>query len=199
MPVTHVEDRFRVLFVCTANLCRSPMAQFLLDSAVRSAWPSHPDPWQVHSAGTNAQEGPDMDPLAHRILDERKVPVGPFVRTPLQPELIAAADLVLTAGIEHRATVVRALPKAAGHAFTVRQFGLLCADVPAAPPGMTPAAAGRWLLEQARSRRGHQGLINPSTYELADPIGAGPRAFRRCADTLQTVNDQMLAPVRPRP
>ncbi len=197
MPVTHVEGSFRVLFVCTANLCRSPMAQYLLDHQVRSTWPATADQWKVHSAGTAVREGSDMHPQAEHALNDRHIRPGPFVRTALAPDLIAEADLVLTAGADHRSAVIRLLPTAAAHTFTIKQFGRLCADVRASPPELTPAGAGRWLLEQARSRRGHQGLVDPRTEELHDPMGAGMRAFRRCADTIQQSIDSVMAPLTP--
>ena len=56
--------------------------------------------------------------------------------------------------------------------------------------------AGRWLVEQARLRRGHLGVLDPSADELADPLGSGKRAFRRCADTVQASVDSMLGPLQ---
>ena len=194
MPVTHVEDRFRVLFVCTANLCRSPMAQFLLIHRLQSVRPSGADQWQVHSAGTQARDG-SMHPSAEQVLSDRHITAGPFERTALRPELIAEADLVLTAGAAHRSAAIRMSPKASGYTFTIKQFGRLCADIPTGPAGMAPAQAGRWLLEQARSRRGHQGVVDARSEELPDPLGAGMRAFRRCAATIDHTVTSILAPI----
>ena len=52
----------RVLFVCTADQCRSPMAELLFQQALqhRGERPA----WDVSSAGTFAPDGRPMHPLA---------------------------------------------------------------------------------------------------------------------------------------
>ena len=76
----------KVLYVCTANICRSPLAAGLLRQA---AVPGV----QVASAGTRAVVGaPGCSVPSHRS-------------SPLSREAIAWADLVLTAARDHQGAV----------------------------------------------------------------------------------------------
>jgi protein-tyrosine phosphatase len=105
----------RVLFVCTANICRSPSAQWLLREAVAA----HPElaGVEVRSAGTRAVEGAPgcqvAPALAGHWAEHRS--------QALTPELIGWADLILTAGREHRAAVAGLDPAARTRTFTLRQ------------------------------------------------------------------------------
>ena len=58
-------EPFNVLFVCTANQCRSPMAEQLLRVALADLGYQ----WHVESAGISVAPGP-AHPLAVQVLDE---------------------------------------------------------------------------------------------------------------------------------
>lgn len=55
----------RWLFVCTGNLCRSPMAEGLCRATLEAI--GAPDDWAVDSAGTHALEGRPPAPLAVEV------------------------------------------------------------------------------------------------------------------------------------
>lgn len=174
------DHEFRVLFVCTANLCRSPLAQYLLLDALRQRGPQAARAWNVESAGTHASGGADMHPFAARVLDERSVSHSGFRSRPLDVEAIAAADLVLTAGRQHRRIVVEASPGAVRRTFTIRQFANL-ADV--MPRASATADLRTYLDEQVPNARAHATRTDDD--EIADPVGKNIRAFRRSADVIE--------------
>lgn len=177
------DSRFRVLVVCTANLCRSPMAEFLLAAAVREQ-PALTGVWQVRSAGTNAVMDHAMHPLADAVLAERGVPHEQFRTRKLTDDAVAGADLVLTATREHRRRVVELVPGAVQRSFTLLQFARL---VTAMPASLTTARDDRGpaLLAAVPLARSSAPFVRPEDDDLADPIGGRIRAFRRCADTIQ--------------
>ena len=107
----------RVLYVCTANICRSPSAAALLTDAV-SAHPSLAA-LEVRSAGTAALAGAAGCDVAPALVDRWQA----HRSTPLTAELIAGADLVLTAAREHRGVVLAQHPEARSRTFTIRQAG----------------------------------------------------------------------------
>ena len=65
-PYPSDEPGFRVLLVCHANVCRSPMAEAVLAHRVRSAGLD----WAITSAGSHAEKNSSIDPLAVAVLQE---------------------------------------------------------------------------------------------------------------------------------
>jgi protein-tyrosine phosphatase len=184
------EPRFAILVVCTANLCRSPIAQFLLASAI-GGHPALAETWRIESAGTHAAPGSPMHPLADAVLTERGVPHAPFRSRPLTAEAVAAADLVLTATREHRRRVVELAPSAVRRAFTLREFGRLAAVLPGtAGHG---GDRGARLVAQVPMARSLSAPTPPDDDDIPDPIGGRLKAFRRCADLIERAVTEVVS------
>lgn len=63
----------RICFVCLGNICRSPMAEFIMKDKVNKLGLS--DKYIIESRATSyEEEGNDMYPLAKRMLDEKNIP-----------------------------------------------------------------------------------------------------------------------------
>ncbi len=109
----------RVLYVCTANICRSPSAEALLRDAV--AEDDLLADVEVGSAGVHAVEGAPgctIAPALEGRADEHR-------SRPLTADLIRVADLILTADREHRSAVIGLLLDARDRTLTIRQAGRL--------------------------------------------------------------------------
>ncbi|HET9065894.1 MAG TPA: low molecular weight protein arginine phosphatase [Gemmatimonadales bacterium] len=82
-----------VLFVCSGNTCRSPLAAALLRAHVGAV----PDrALTVSSAGTSAWDGSPASEGAYLVALERGMDLGPHRARVLTTEVIRSADLVLT-------------------------------------------------------------------------------------------------------
>lgn len=89
---------FNLLFVCTGNTCRSPMAAALARHALAARGWHHV---QVASAGTSALAG---SPASHEVtvvLREKGIDAGDHQATELTPELVDWADSILVMGPAH--------------------------------------------------------------------------------------------------
>jgi len=113
---------FRILTVCTANICRSPTAQVFLANFLQD------QDVQVHSAGTLALNGNFADQTMQSLLIEKGYPVITEHRSQaLMPSLIAKYDLLLCMESEHlewivaRSPVATAKVKLLGHWEKARQ------------------------------------------------------------------------------
>lgn len=98
----------RLLFVCTGNVCRSPVAQRLATAWARDALAHSPEADGVHvlSAGLTAVEGRQIDPAsAHALAGLGGDPAG-FGSQPFNRALAEDADPVLTRTRGQRRTVL---------------------------------------------------------------------------------------------
>lgn len=84
---------FNILFVCTGNTCRSPMAEALArDELARRGWPHV----SVASAGVAATGGTEASPAAVVVARRHGLDLSRHASQTLSPRLIGWADLILT-------------------------------------------------------------------------------------------------------
>ena len=185
------ENRFEVLFVCTANQCRSPIAEFLLRAELDAL--NLDGPWLVSSAGIAARDGDPIHPLVDQLLASRGLSTKGWQSKRLTPSIVAPADLILTATAVHRRAVVVAEPRSIRRTHVLRQFADLC-DVEL-PPGAQGSAAGHALLTAALAARPLVPVPRAGEKDLSDPIGRPYDAFERCAATISESFRRILRPV----
>ncbi|MDR6173600.1 sulfate adenylyltransferase [Nocardioides zeae] len=169
-----VADPFRVLVVCTANICRSPYLQLALQAAAGETV-------EVTSAGTHGFVDKEMDAEMAAQAVARGLDPAAFRSRPLTRELVAEADLVLTAEARHRTFVLEEHPAAFKKVFTVGQFARGVAGL---PDGTSPRDA---VARLAASRPSADGA------DIADPYRRGPAAAAACADHI----DRLVTEVTP--
>ena len=173
---------FRVLHVCTGNICRSPMAEHLMRCGLQQRLGPAADRFVVESAGTWGHTGSAMEPHALSTLASYGVDGAAFTARELVAEHVVAADLVLGATREHRAAAVVLHPRAAARTFTLREFSRLAGavDVATLPDG-DAVERGRALVRAAAANRGLVPPATPRDDDLADPYHAPQSAFATCA------------------
>jgi protein-tyrosine phosphatase len=181
------ETTFRLLFVCTGNICRSPVAEILTRHLLvgglggRAASAFH-----VSSAGIHAMVGAPVHPfmlteLAPLGLDRE---AERFAARQLAPDFVESADLILGASPRHRSTVVEQVPAALPIAFGLREFARLAESVNASVLPSAPVARAHALVERARDRRGMVPPVAPEDNIIPDPIGGPPSAHRAAAELI---------------
>lgn len=113
-----------ILFVCTGNTCRSPMAQAIArDAFINDAAHGTRRATRVESAGVAAGPGAPMTREAQAALQDLGVDPGRHRSQPLTRALIDAATVIYTMTASHRARVLEVAPDAAGKVFTLDPAG----------------------------------------------------------------------------
>ena len=126
--MTHNLPLMRLLFVCTGNICRSPLAERLAATLAEEALGASAATVLVRSAGTDALDGKGMDARSASAL--RKLGGDPegFVARTFTPAMAYGADLVLTMTRQHRRLVLAQAPRAMKRTFTLPEAAALMAD-----------------------------------------------------------------------
>ncbi|HKU03616.1 MAG TPA: low molecular weight phosphatase family protein [Arthrobacter sp.] len=109
----------RILTVCTGNICRSPVAERLLQAGLDQAVPGG---FQVSSAGTRALVGEPMQPLSAEIVRTFGGDPEGFAARQLTPKILRGVDLVLTMTSGHRGEVLQLDASLLKRTFTIREF-----------------------------------------------------------------------------
>ncbi len=166
-----------VLFVCTANICRSPF----MEIAARDL--AGADATVVFSsAGTHGFREYGMDAVMAGTLTERGLDADSFLSRPLTSALIEDADLVLTAEASHRAFILDDHAAAFRKVFTLGQVAEVLRHSP-------DQLSGDDLLRALGERRG----ASEPHLDVRDPYGRGPKAAAEAAQQI----DELLRVVVP--
>jgi tRNA threonylcarbamoyl adenosine modification protein (Sua5/YciO/YrdC/YwlC family) len=107
-----------LLFVCTGNTCRSPMAEVVMRARLTSQ-----SIWRVASAGTMATPGLPASPRAHQAVAEWRLGLADHTSSLLTLGRIQAATLIVAMGRSHLDYAVELCPAARDKVFLLRRFG----------------------------------------------------------------------------
>lgn len=97
----------RVVFVCTGNTCRSPMAELLLREHVRQGLAC-----DVSSAGIAATSGSPASPEGIAALREWGLDLATHRSQPLTRAMVRQADLLVPLSMTHFAAILERHPEA---------------------------------------------------------------------------------------
>ncbi len=106
-----------VLLVCTGNVCRSPMAEYLL-----RRWLGPDSRWDVRSAGVSTFDGLPASDEAVEALREKGLDGQTHRSRYLNQELVDAADLIVVMTRSHRRMILDRFPRARERVVLLNEF-----------------------------------------------------------------------------
>jgi protein-tyrosine phosphatase len=189
----------RILTVCTGNICRSPVAERLLQAGLDQVLPGG---FEVASAGTRAMVGDPIQPLSADIVRTFGGNPEGFAARQLTPKILRGVDLVLTMTSGHRGEVLQLDASLLKRTFTIREFARMLdvlderdasSQPPAAaasdmPDGSDPLAANtafwRGLPARAAGVRHLSLPADAAENDVIDPYRRAPEVYRQMEDEL---------------
>jgi len=119
----------KILFICTANICRSPMAEAIFNAVAED----RKLPFRAQSAGVRAFEGAPLAPHAATVLDEAGIPLRNHRARQINAPMLEQAELVLAMSPNHLPHLLRLQDGAASKIHTLPAF----ATQTASPDGIS--------------------------------------------------------------
>ncbi len=185
----------RILTVCTGNICRSPVAERLLQAGLDQVLPGG---FVVTSAGTRAMVGDPMQPLSGDIVRMFGGNPDGFVSRQLTSKILRGVDLVLTMTSGHRGEVLQLDASLLKRTFTIREFARMLdilddradgtVNQTVTPDGDAPLSANtafwRGLPARAAAVRHLSLPADSAENDIIDPYRRGHEVYHQMEDEL---------------
>lgn len=186
----------RILFVCTGNTCRSPIAEAMLKHMAEERGLE----MDVQSAGVAAWDGAPMSQHAAAVLEEQDIGNHhEFRSAALDEKRVQWADLILTLTTSHKRHVLQQFPGAHSKTFALKEYvsdpeqdqeqyqqlQSLAADIQL-KLAMGQAPSEEELVQFAELQR----LV--PTMDVADPYGGSLEQYRMTAAEIQAALARLL-------
>lgn len=118
--IVNMSEERSILFVCTANQCRSPMAEAIMKDYVKSM--DLPTNWIVQSAGTWAENGHPATPSGVKAMAQRGFDTSLHQSQAITKDLINQFDLILTMESGHREAIQIEFPEFSKKVFMLSEM-----------------------------------------------------------------------------
>jgi protein-tyrosine-phosphatase len=109
----------KILFVCSGNTCRSPLAEAIASQILP---PRLDFEVEIASAGTSAHDGSAASPYSLDVARERGLDLSRHRSRALTPAMVRDADLIVTMGTRHREAVGAMEAEALEHTYLLTNF-----------------------------------------------------------------------------
>lgn len=174
----------RLLFVCTAGRCRSPIAAALFEKYVTQVAPAI----TARSVGLKFT-GESTPPIGVSLMAEHGVDLARHRSSAVTKDLVKDADIILGMTREHVRDVVAMSPEAWPKTFTIKDFVRRAERI---GPPRRRQRLDDWLESVGADRNPHDLLGKDPSDEVPDPFGQRARAWNRVIDDLDDLVSRLI-------
>lgn len=108
----------KVLFVCTGNTCRSPMAEGILKRIIKEKGLN----MKVYSAGVAVYQGDRASRNSIKAMNNIGIDISEHQASQISHELIEDADLILTMSNSHKDFILSSFESSKDKTFTLLEY-----------------------------------------------------------------------------
>ncbi|MEC9490636.1 MAG: low molecular weight protein arginine phosphatase [Halanaerobiales bacterium] len=112
----------RIIFVCTGNTCRSPMAEHLLRDMIENSEELAKDNWEILSAGISAIKGVKASDKTEEVMRELNLDLSDHISRNIETIELKKSDIILTMSRKHSRFLILDHTDLADNIFTLKEF-----------------------------------------------------------------------------
>jgi protein-tyrosine phosphatase len=184
------DPAINIAFICTGNICRSPMAEALLRARLVPVAPK----LAVGSAGL-LFDGRPAEPNAVRVMAKRGLDISDHRAQTISADRLHGTTLILGMERQHVREVAALEPDLFGRSFTLPELVQAGQIVGARQRGQRVAD---WAHSISQLRSPADYAKSDPLAEISDPMGGPLRSFRACADTIDAQLELLVGLIWPK-
>jgi len=116
-----MKDKINIMFICTGNICRSAMAEWILKEKIKED-AELKDKVEVFSCGIFAEDGDKPTYSAIEVMKENGFDIKEHKATNIKNSKIQDMDIILCATKSHKSNVQYLYPQLADKVYTLKEY-----------------------------------------------------------------------------
>ena len=116
-----MKEKLNIMFICTGNICRSAMAEWIMKKKVEQD-KDLKDKIKVYSCGIYAEDGDIPTYYGIEVMKENEIDISKHKATNIRNSKIEEMDLILCATKSHKFSVINLYPNLSDKIYSIKEY-----------------------------------------------------------------------------